>query len=180
MLTKNESPMREHGAGKSTKPSQTEVNNTQVRSQPYNPASIASEKAVIGAILENDDLIMPVVVNVGLRAADFFLSDHRRIFGAMLKLWEETGHIDLILVWDRLGSGPQDGATLSDCVRGVIVHPDHVIDHVKIIRDKAQRRALLRVGEWLPKVVNDPSPADALIEQAIQKLEAISSVEVTA
>lgn len=176
MQAKNDNPALERGA-ETFQTERRNDNNSNCGSQ-LNPASIASEKAIIGATLEHDDLIMPVVAESGLKSTDFFLSEHRRIFDVILQLWYEKKHIDQILVLNRLGSTPQDGAVLSDCVHGVIVHPDHVADHIEVVRDKAQRRALLHFSEWLPTIVGDPAPADALIEQALQRLESIASSEV--
>src|SRR5262245_22294067 len=77
---------------------QDHVSNCERESQRINPASIACERCILGAIIENDDLVMPDVIASGLCVADFFLSDHRRIFDAMLQLWQEAKHVDQILL----------------------------------------------------------------------------------
>jgi len=61
--------------------------------QSANIANIDSERAILGSILEDDDSIMPDVVASGLNSSAFFYSGHRRVFDAMLELWQEK-HIE--------------------------------------------------------------------------------------
>jgi len=159
---------------------QCEISNSEYESQRINPASIDSERAILGAIMEDDDIVMPGVVASCLRSADFFLSEHRRIFDVASRLWQESKHIDLLLVTERLGSRPEDAVIVASCIHGVIVHPDHISDHIEIVRNKARLRALLQVAEWVSRVVDDSADSDALIEEAIQRLERIARQEVKA
>src|SRR5206468_1102455 len=96
-----------------SKTGQRKVSNSDGESQPINPASIASERAIIGAIMEDDDLVMPCVLESGLRSTDFFLSNHRRIFDAVLQLWQEARHVDMILVTERLGNKIEDAVVVA-------------------------------------------------------------------
>lgn len=157
-----------------------EISNSRSESQRISPASIASERAILGAIIEDDDLIMPDVIGSGLCPEDFFLSDHRRIFAAMLELWQKKRHIDLILVHEWLGNRSEDAAVIASLIQGVIVHTDHVLNHVEIVRNKARLRECLRISEWVCNVVDDSADADLIIEEAIQRFERAARPEVKA
>lgn len=75
-----------------------------VESQPINPTNIASERAVLGAILESDDELLPDVIESGLVHEDFFLSDHAQVFRAMLALRAKDCPIDIVSVAEQLAT----------------------------------------------------------------------------
>lgn len=145
-----------------------------------NPACLASERAILGAILEDDDLIMPDVIASGLASSDFSLLGHRRMFDSMVEQWREQKSIDAILITARLGNRVEDAVLVASAIQGVIVHPDHISEHIELVRNAARLRGLLRIAEWMTAAVEDTDNADALIEDAIQKLERISRPEVRA
>ena len=55
------------------------------------PHSIEAEQAVLGAILLSDKLLYSVVIDIGLRAEDFYRERHATIFQSMLDLYSEIG-----------------------------------------------------------------------------------------
>jgi replicative DNA helicase len=142
-------------------------------SQPINPTNLAAERAVLGALIENN-AILPEALRNGLLAKHFALSDHRRLFEAILALHMRKLPIDYILVAEELGNRAEDYALVARLIEGVVVESDHVLHHVAIIKRKARLRALLRLGEWLTEIVNDTSDPDALIQEATQRIEGIA------
>jgi replicative DNA helicase len=149
-------------------------------SQRISLACLDSERAILGAILEDDDLIMPEVMASGLTSTDFFLSGNRCVYEVMVDQWQEHKPIDAILVTARLGNRAEDAALVASTIQGVIVHPDHILEHIEIVRNAARLRRFLHIGEWMMNSVRDTDNADALIEDAIQKLERISRPKVRA
>ena len=108
------------------------------------PAAIDAEKSILGAILlENSTYDQ----TTGLKAEDFYLDGHRRIFGAMIDLRETSRAIDIITITDELGrrkdleasGGVAYIASLTD---GVPRRPS-IEQYVKIVRDKSMLRALI-------------------------------------
>src|SRR3954466_10168045 len=96
MQPKNTNGPRERAECENGEYNQVKPSNPHGQSQSsVAPSSIASERVILGAIVEDDDLIMPDVIASGLRTSDFYLSDHRRVFDSMLALWQEKKHIDL-------------------------------------------------------------------------------------
>lgn len=123
---------------------------------------------------------MPDVIASGLASSDFFYSGHRRVFDAMVEQWQERKSIDAILITARLGNRPVDAALVAGTIQGAVVHPDHILEHVELVRNAARLRGILRIAEWMTNALDDTDNADALIEDAIQRLERISRPEVRA
>ena len=154
--------------------------NSGIESQRILPINLNAERSVLGAVIEDDDAILPEIIASGLRVEDFSLADHRRIYEAMLKLWQEKKPVDMVSLTERLGNRPVDAVTVASLIQGVIVHPDHVLHHVEIVREKARLRGLLRIGEWIIDAVDDTADSDALVEETISRLERIARPEVRA
>lgn len=163
--------------GRETK--QRNGNNSSDQSQRINPVNLPAERSVLGALIE-DDSLKADVLGAGLRSTDFALSDHRQVFDAMLSLWQEKRPVDYVTVAEQLGNRQEHYVLVGSLIQGIIVHSDHVTAHAHIVQQKARLRALLRLAEWITRVVDDTSDPDALIEEAIGKLEAISCTEVRA
>jgi len=49
---------------------------------PVNPANLPAERSALGALIEDDSLLAEVLAS-GIRAEDFFLSDHRLFFSTI-------------------------------------------------------------------------------------------------
>jgi|SRR5579864_66028 len=148
-----------------------------VETERLNPINLPAERSVLGALIE-DDSLLPEVVSVGLRPEHFALSDHRSVFNAMLALRSRLTPIDYVTVAEELGNRQEHYVLVGSLIQGVIVHPEHVLHHVAIVQKKARLRALLGLAEWIMRVVDDAADPDALIEQAIAKLDAMATAEV--
>jgi replicative DNA helicase len=152
---------------------------TEIRPDRPIPINLAAERSVLGALIEDGSLLEDVIA-AGLRVEDFALSDHRRVYAAMLDLWQQKKPVDYVLVADHLGNDQEHYVLVGSLIQGVIVDPDHVLHHVEIVRRKSQLRSLLRIAEWITNVVNDQADPNALIGEAIAKLEAVATSEVHA
>ncbi len=64
------------------------------------PSSEDSERAILGAILLDNSLISQAVEQ--LKAEDYYSPLHRRIFTAMISLFEASKSIDPILIGEEL------------------------------------------------------------------------------
>ena len=69
------------------------------------PHNIEAEKAVLGAILVNNENYYRVLEN--LKPADFYLNAHRVIYGKMVDLIEKSKAIDLVTIQDELDRSSQ-------------------------------------------------------------------------
>jgi replicative DNA helicase len=135
------------------------------------PVNMAAEREVLGAMIEDDGLLSEVMV-AGLKAGHFLTTDHRRAFAAMLQLREQDHAVDVITLAEQLGNRPEDMALLSDLVTGVVLARGHVLHHVRIVRQKARLRALIKLGEWMASSAGeDGADPDALVKAVAGKLE---------
>jgi replicative DNA helicase len=141
------------------------------------PVSMPAERSVLGALIEDDGLLAEVL-EAGLRIDDFSLSEHRRVFESILMLRRRNSPVDYVLVAEQLGNRQTDYVLVASLIDGVVVHEDHVLHHVAIIRKKAKLRALLRIADWLTRVVDETADPDALIAETLGKLEALTAIQM--
>src|SRR5690242_18172876 len=74
-----------------------------IREQPFEralPNSSEAERAILGAILLDNGLISQAIEQ--LRPEDFYVPSHRRIFVAMIALFERGAEINPILIGEEL------------------------------------------------------------------------------
>src|SRR5690349_22601550 len=74
-----------------------------IREQPFEralPNSAEAERAILGAVLLDNGLISQAIEQ--LRAEDFYVPSHRRIFLAMIMLFERGAEINPILIGEEL------------------------------------------------------------------------------
>jgi replicative DNA helicase len=142
------------------------------------PRNLASERVILGALIEEES-ILSAAVGAGLDIEDFFLSDHRRIFAAMLELRENNSPVDYITVAEQLGNRQADVVLLASLIDGVVIDRSHVLYHIGIVRKKSRLRRLQQLAEWMLQSANEISAdPDALTEVALEKLGAVAEVRV--
>ena len=74
-----------------------------IREQPFEralPNSSEAERAILGAVLLDNGLISQAIEQ--LRPEDFYVPSHRRIFVAMIMLFERGAEINPILIGEEL------------------------------------------------------------------------------
>jgi replicative DNA helicase len=113
------------------------------------PQNLEAERSVLGAVLL-DSTSLSFVVPV-LAPDDFFPDTHRRIYEAMLELYQRSATIDVLTLREELDRG---GATervggaayLAALLDGV---PDvgNVEHYARIVKEKATLRRLIRAGQ---------------------------------
>ena len=112
------------------------------------PHSAESERAILGGILLDNALISQSIEL--LRPDDFYVPSHRRIYSAMISLFEKGGEIDPILIGEEL---KKDNALES--VGGIsfitnltygLPHSSNIAHYAKIVRGKSMLRQLIRAS----------------------------------
>ena len=109
------------------------------------PQDLGAEVCVLGSmILDKDGIgeIIPI-----LRAEHFYRQDHRLIYDALIRLYENNKPIDLVLLQDELDAQsqlePAGGAQyLVDLVNGV-PSAANMVYYARIVRDKGMLRNLI-------------------------------------
>ncbi len=115
------------------------------------PQNLDAERSVLGAILLDPSSLSFVVPIVNEN--DFFPDTHRRIFRAMMELFQRSAEIDILTLkeeLDRAGTVDQAGGTsyLSALLDGVpeVANVEH---YARIVKEKSTLRRLIRVGQQM-------------------------------
>lgn len=113
------------------------------------PNSSEAERAILGAILLDNSLVSQAVEQ--LRPEDFYVPSHRKIFAAMVKLFERGGsEINPVLIGEEL---KKENAL--EAVGGVsfitnltygLPHSTNIAHYAKVVRGKAMLRDLIKVS----------------------------------
>lgn len=115
------------------------------------PHSIEAELSVLGAILLDQDAIINVAEK--LDPEHFYDEKHRKIYSAILSLYEERTPLDLLTITERLKRDKAlklvgGAAYLTDLVNKVPTAA-HVEHYAKIVKDRATKRQLMSAASRL-------------------------------
>jgi replicative DNA helicase len=132
------------------------------------PANIEAERSILGSILLDNLAYNEAAEH--LRAEDFCLDSHRRIFSRMIALMDSSRPIDMITLVEELERNKEleavgDVAYLSSLVDGVPDRPS--IEHyVKIVRDKSLLRNLIHVSNAaIARASEQSDPAEEILNE---------------
>ena len=125
------------------------------------PANVEAERSILGAILLDNLAYNEAAEH--LKAEDFSLDSHRRVFTRMVDLAESSRPIDMITLIEELDRRKEleaigDVGYISGLVDGVPDRPS--IEHyIKIVRDKALLRGLIHAANAAIARASDQSDA---------------------
>ncbi len=133
------------------------------------PQNLEAERSILGAILLDNHMLNTAIEK--LRAEDFFLDPHRRIFDRMTALGEAQHAIDLVTLTEdlhRRGELEAAGgaAYLAQLVDGVprISNVEH---YARIVKEKAVLRNLAHRAHAIQQSALDADEdADAILDRA--------------
>ncbi|MEZ7978979.1 MAG: replicative DNA helicase [Myxococcota bacterium] len=142
------------------------------------PHDIEAEKAVLSAILLDNDAIHTVVTEV--REEDFYHPAHQMLYGSMVKLRDENQPVDLTTLASYL-----KGASLLESVGGNVMlaeiadyeaTPANIIHYAKIVRDRAVKRSLISTASEIVALgYEHGEPADSLLDEAESRIFGLST-----
>jgi len=141
------------------------------------PSSPDSERVILGAILLDNQLISQAIEH--LSKDDFYSPLHRRIFNAMMSLFERSERIDPILIGEEL---KKDGAI--DSIGGIaaitnltygLPHFSDILDYAKIVKSKATVRNLIKVcNQITSEALAEEEEAEIILDHAEQMIFALA------
>ncbi len=131
------------------------------------PASIDAERSILGSILLDNFLYNQAAET--LKADDFALDSHRRIYSRMMELAEHSKPIDIVTLAEELARRKEVEAVggvayISSLTDGLPRRPN--IEHyVKIVRDKAMLRALIHTASTaIARASEQAESADEILD----------------
>ena len=146
------------------------------------PHNVDAEKATIGAVLLDGDVISTVLRY--LRTDDFYTASHQKIFKAIIDLFNRGETIDLISLTDRLSASGEleacGGTTYISALTDEVPTSANVAYYAKIVKDRSVRRQLLKIsGGLLTQAYDEGLETRVLIEEAEQRIFEITDSQHT-
>ncbi len=141
------------------------------------PSNEDSERAILGAILLDNSLITQAVEQ--LKPVDFYSPLNRRIYGAMISLFESSKVIDPILIGEELkkeGSLESIGgvSTITNLTYG-LPHFTDLTGYIEVVRDKAMMRNLIRTCNAITsEALEEEDDAKVILDHAEQMIFALA------
>ncbi|MCH2172145.1 replicative DNA helicase [Myxococcota bacterium] len=143
------------------------------------PQDIEAEKAVLSALLLDNDAIHTVLTEI--RPEDFYHPSHQQLYQAMLSLQDENEPVDLHTLLDYLNT-----RKLLDAVGGPVTLAEiadyeataaNVVQHARIVRDKSVKRGLIKVATDIVEIGYDASErAERLLDVAESRIFDLGSL----
>jgi replicative DNA helicase len=133
------------------------------------PASAEAERAILGAILL-DNQAYPQAAEF-LRADDFSLDSHRRIYLRMMELAESGRPIDFVTLTEQLGQHKEieavGGVAYVTSLTDGLPRVKNIEQYVRIVRDKALLRGLIHAASSaIEKAYQQDAPAEEIVDAA--------------
>lgn len=135
------------------------------------PSSPESERVILGAILLDNQLISQAIEK--LAPEDFYSPLHRRIFKAMINLFESAQRIDPILIGEELrkeGLLESIGgiAAITNLTFG-LPHFSDIFDYARVVKDKSIVRNLIKVCNLITsEALAEEDDAEVILDHAEQ------------
>ena len=122
-----------------------------IREQPFErqlPNSAEAERAILGAVLLDNGLISQAIEH--LRPEDFYVPSHRRIFVAMITLFERGAEINPILIGEELKKENAlesvGGISFITNLTYGLPHSTNIVHFTKVVRGKSMLRQLIKAA----------------------------------
>ncbi len=141
------------------------------------PSSEDSERVILGAILLDNALMAHALEH--LKAEDFYSPLNRRVFAAMIALFEKQKTIDPILIGEELkkeGSLDAIGGTttITNLTFG-LPHFSDIAEYINVVRDKSVVRNLIRACNAITsEALSEEQDAAFVLDSAEQQIFAIA------
>ena len=141
------------------------------------PSSADSERVILGAILLDNALVTQAIEH--LSPEDFYQPLHRRIFRAMISLFERGENIDPILIGEELKKdGQLDNiggvATVTNLTIG-LPHFSDLQSYTKVVKGKATVRNLIKAcNQITSEALAEEEEAEVILDHAEQMIFALA------
>jgi replicative DNA helicase len=146
------------------------------------PHNLEAEKSVLGAVLLDERHLYPLLIEEHLRPEHFYREQHGAVFAAMIELHQNDRKIDHLTVAELLRQrGKLDeigGPEAIDELAAWVPTAGHARDYGRIVREKAQMRALLTASyEIQASVLAPDAPPRDLLERAERSVLEVAEAE---
>ena len=135
------------------------------------PQNLEAEESVLGAMMVSEGSIAPVMLDVRLRAEDFYRERHRVVFGAIKTLYERSEPIDALTVSEHLSQRgaleEAGGKDLVSTLASTVPAPGNARHYAQIVKQNALLRRLLGAAQTIQVSVHErEGEPEELVEEA--------------
>lgn len=144
------------------------------------PQVISIEKAVLGAMVLKEGLVIPKVSAI-LKEEDFYRPEHRLAYRRIMELYDRGEKPNLLLLVEELRQHGElekvGGATFVMSIANFNFTTAFAESHAKKIKEKAILRRLIEVSEQISyEASQDLKPLNEILEMAEKKLREVTEV----
>ena len=141
------------------------------------PASIDAERSILGAILLDNDTYPQAAES--LRAEDFSLDSHRRIYMRMVDLNESGRAIDIVTLAEELSRHKEvesvGGVAYLSSLTDGMPRRENIEHYVRIVKDKALLRSLIHAANGaIARAIDQEDTAEEILDAAESAIFQIS------
>mgnify|MGYP000873590977 CR=1 FL=1 len=141
------------------------------------PHNIEAEVAVLGALMLDENAILKVADFIA--PEDFYRTAHRRIFEAVLKLFEKQEPVDILNVSNVLTEMGRleeiGGATYLAELVGAVASASNVVSYARVIQKKATLRRLIEAASDIGELGRtQDEDVEKILDEAEKRLFSVS------
>lgn len=133
--------------------------------------SIRAEQAVLGSLLIDNDAIDRCS---DLGAAHFYREDHRLIYGEIQRQVASGRRADAMTLMDALHDRVEDCLKYCATLRMSAVSAVNIARHAEIVREKADKRALVAIGMEAQELAASHNDSASCVDLVASKLELLA------
>jgi replicative DNA helicase len=135
------------------------------------PQAIDAEAAVLGAMLLDPDTVPKAIQYIDEYC--FYLQSHRKVFKAIVALFEKNKPADIVTVEQELSRMKElenvGGKEFLVSLLETVLTTAHIEEHAKLVLEKAvQRRLIQAASQIVQESFDDSKSADSMLDRAEQ------------
>jgi replicative DNA helicase len=144
------------------------------------PHNLEAERSILGAVLLDEQALHTVFETV--KAQDFYLEGHRRVFEKMLQLMDNSRPIDLITLKEELQRAGElestGGAAYLAGLTDGLPRALNIGHYARIVKEKSTLRRLIQVSsETMSRSYRDEDPTEEILQSAEKAIYDISNAQ---
>lgn len=133
------------------------------------PQNIEAEQSVLGAVMLDNHALNKAIEE--LKPEDFYRDSHRKIFQAMIALFEKNSPVDIVTLTDYLKRQNQldeiGGLDYLSELAGSIATSANIAYHARIVKEKSMLRSLVQSAAQITAMVYESAfDADEMVDNA--------------
>ena len=147
------------------------------------PQNLEAEASILGGVLLENDAINTVIEQV--KTDDLYRESHRKIFRAMVELWDRNEPVDLITLSDHLKSKGEledvGGSAYLAELASQVPTAANIGHYARIVREKAILRHLIRTStDIASRGLEERGDVDTFLDDAERAIFDISEQRINA